>query len=115
MPADIEKGQGMYYVASGASFVYKARECGTATAGAVANSYGVNALKVYGLAQMPCKICPAGTEVTKNAGKIASYKAAKGFFNPLACVTKAGFGWDGRVATQCPRGWYNAADNYEAW
>jgi hypothetical protein len=104
----------MYYVTSATGFVYKARNCG-AGSGAVANSYGVNANQVFGLAQMPCKICPTGTEVTANAEKIALYRATKGFFNPLACVTKAGYGWDGRVATQCPKGWYNAADNYDAW
>jgi hypothetical protein len=106
----------MYYVTSPTGFVYKARECGSGNAGAVANSYGVNAAKVFGLAQMPCKICPAGTVVTTDATKQLTTKVTGGgYYHPLACVTQVGYGWDGRVATQCPRGWYNAGDNYEAW
>ncbi|WIA10380.1 hypothetical protein OEZ85_010572 [Tetradesmus obliquus] len=112
----ILKGQGMYYVSSGTSMVYKAKDCGVT--GGVANSYGVTD-KVYGLAQTPCKLCPAGTQVSATLAAsdppgYGAYLATKGFFNPLACVTKPGYGWDGRVATPCPRGWYNGGDNYKA-
>lgn len=36
----------------------------------------------------------------------------EGFFDARACVTKAGFGYNGRVAQQCDTGYYNAADKY---
>lgn len=117
--ADIVQGQGMYYVASGTSMVYKARNCGSGGAN-LPNSYGV-ADKVYGLAQTPCKLCPAGTKADNDladANTLAGYqaiRAANGFFNPLACVTKPGYGWDGRVASLCPKGWYNVGNNYKAW
>jgi hypothetical protein len=114
--ADILKGQGMYYVPSGTAgkMIYKARNCGAGTT-PVANSYGVTG-KVYGLAQTPCKLCPAGTVVDSTKPPSSNYlETLKGFWDPLACVTKPGYGWDGRVATVCAKGWYNAGNNYEAW
>jgi hypothetical protein len=118
--ADILKGQGMYYVPSGTpgKMIYKARNCGVDVgSGAVANSYGVAGAKVYGLAQSPCKLCPAGTKADTaiTGGWYTAYKATNGFFDPLACVTKPGYGWDGRVATLCAKGWYNEGNNYKAW
>lgn len=111
----IVQGQGMYYVASGTSMVYKARDCGKGTT-PVANSYGVSSAKVYGLAQTPCKLCPAGMKVDDTLTDVTyvTYKTTNGFFDPLACVTLPGYGYDGRVATQCAKGWYNAGDNYLA-
>jgi hypothetical protein len=35
---------------------------------------------------------------------------AEGFISALACVTKAGFGYNGRIAQECDQGTYNAAD-----
>lgn len=106
----------MYYVASGTSMVYKARDCGKGTT-PVANSYGVSSAKVYGLAQTPCKLCPAGMKVDDTLTDVTyvTYKTTNGFFDPLACVTLPGYGYDGRVATQCAKGWYNAGNNYLAW
>jgi hypothetical protein len=113
LPADIVQGQGMYYTSSGGVMAYKARNCGNGDSN-VANSYGV-AGKVYGLAQNPCKLCPAGTKADTSLGATNAYKAANGFWNPLACVTRPGYGWDGRVATLCAKGWYNEGNNYKAW
>lgn len=111
--ADIVKGQGMYYVANGTTKGYKARDCGIT--GGVANSYGVTGDKVYGLAQTPCKLCPAGTQVDGTQSPSSDLLATKGFYGPLACVTKAGYGWDGRVASLCAKGWFNPGNNYLAW
>jgi hypothetical protein len=35
-----------------------------------------------------------------------------GFVSVLACVNPAGYGFNGSVAEQCPKGTYNAADTY---
>lgn len=42
----------------------------------------------------------------------AAYAVADGFTDPQACVTKAGYGYDGRGANPCAAGSYNAAGNY---
>uniref|UniRef100_A0A383VXC6 Tyrosine-protein kinase ephrin type A/B receptor-like domain-containing protein n=1 Tax=Tetradesmus obliquus TaxID=3088 RepID=A0A383VXC6_TETOB len=115
----IVKGQGMYYISDPTTkkMVYKAKDCGAGATGFVPDSYGV-ADKVYGLAQTPCKLCPAGTKVDTTQSPSNTYMVTSpsnaGFFNPLACVTKAGYGWDGRAATLCAKGWYNAGNNYKA-
>jgi hypothetical protein len=35
-----------------------------------------------------------------------------GFVSPYACVTQAGYGYDGRVSQKCDKGYYNDKDNY---
>jgi hypothetical protein len=90
----------MYY--SAATSAYRAVNCSS-------NNYGV-ANATFGLAAYPCRNCPAGMETSATAS--AAYLAANGYVNPLACVTKAGYGWNGRVANKCPAGSYNAAGNY---
>jgi hypothetical protein len=42
----------------------------------------------------------------------AAFNSDNGFTSPMACVTKAGYGYNGRVANKCPAGSYNGAGNY---
>jgi hypothetical protein len=37
----------------------------------------------------------------------------RGFVDPKACVTKAGFGYSSRSAEACPKGWYNQKDTWD--
>ncbi len=112
----ITKGQGMYYVASGTAgkMIYKAKDCGLGAAGYVPNSYGVAGDKVYGLAQTPCKLCPANMVVTTSTPSSNYSVTGANFWDPLACVTKPGYGYDGRVSSLCAKGWYNEGNNYLA-
>lgn len=97
----------MYY--SAASQTFYAANCDE-------DSYG-GANITYGLAANPCRECPIGlvaqtmyptsaahytmdTSVTPNRG---------GFTGPRACVTQAGFGYNGKVSTRCPVGTWNPA------
>jgi len=103
----IKPGQGMYF--SAASSSYRAVNCET-------NQYGV-ANTTYGLAAFPCRDCPAGMQTStsltsSNAYYVSDGAGKQGFTSPMACVTKAGYGYNGRVATKCPAGSYNAAGNY---
>jgi hypothetical protein len=75
------------------------------------NNYGV-ANTTYGLAAYPCRTCPGGMQTMASLAPSSTYKSDNGFTSPLACVTKAGFGYNGRVASQCPVGAYNAEGNY---
>jgi hypothetical protein len=106
LPADINPGQGMYF--SAATNAYRAVSCDT-------NNYGVANL-TYGLAAFPCRDCPTGMETSKTATPSSGFytvsSSGSGFTSPMACVTKQGFGYNGRVATQCPAGSYNAGGNY---
>ena len=92
----------MYY--SSATGKYVAVNCST-------NNYGV-ANTSYGLAAYPCRDCPSGMQTSTSLPNSAAFKSDNGFTSPMACVTKAGFGYNGRMATQCPAGSYNAAGNY---
>lgn len=38
---------------------------------------------------------------------------SQGFTSIKACVTRAGYGFDGERAIKCPVGWWNAPGNYE--
>lgn len=106
LPTDIKSGQGMYY--SPASKQYSAVNCSS-------NSYGV-ANTTYGLGAYPCRDCPAGMQTSTSLPSSAAFYFSEGdvagFTNPMACVTKPGYGYNGRVATACPAGSYNAAGNY---
>lgn len=103
----IKAGQGIYYSAS--SNVFYARNCDV-------NSYGA-AGELPGLTASPCRPCPEGTVTSLSYPTSAAYyetdtsvsPAAGGFTNPLACVTKPGFGYNGRVATRCQAGSWNPA------
>ncbi len=99
--ADIKPGQGMYF--SPATNKYTAVNCAS-------DNYGVSNT-TYGLAAYPCRDCPAGMQTMATAPS-SNYKSDNGYTSPAACVTKAGFGYNGRVATQCPVGSYNSAGNY---
>lgn len=96
----------MYF--SAASNTYRAVNCDT-------NNYGVANITT-GLAAYPCRDCPAGMMTSNSLAPSSNYYVSdsgkQGFTNPLACVTKAGYGYNGRVATKCPAGSYNAAGNY---
>jgi hypothetical protein len=74
------------------------------------DNYGVTDT-TYGLAAYPCRDCPAGM-VTTTSAPSSPYKKDNGYNSPLACVTKVGYGYNGRVAAQCPVGSYNAGGNY---
>lgn len=50
------------------------------------------------------------TSRTLNAS--AAYATPDGYTDPQACVTKPGYGYDGRAANPCAAGSYNAAGNY---
>jgi hypothetical protein len=81
------------------------------------NSYGVSDL-TYGLAAHPCRDCPAGMQTSISLPNSAAYFVShgggvQGFTSPMACVTQAGYGYDGRVANRCPAGSFNAAGNYD--
>lgn len=86
------------------------------------SSYGATSI-MYGLSATPCNFCAIGMETRRDlVDKDATYKAfysadsatTGGFTSPLACVTKAGYGYDGRIANKCLVGSYNAGGNYKA-
>lgn len=83
---------------------------------AVMHSYGVSQL-TYGLAAHPCRDCPFGMQTSTTLPNSATYFATdsngkQGFPNPMACVTKAGYGYNGRTANKCPKGSWNPPGNY---
>ena len=92
----------MYF--SPASGTFRGVDCAT-------NNYG-EAKQTFGLAAFPCRDCPAGMQTSVSLTNSSRYKATQGFTSPMACVTQAGFGYNGRVANKCPAGSYNAAGNY---
>lgn len=103
-------GQGLYYSTITGS--WRARNCDS-------DSYGVSNI-TYGLTPAPCRDCPSGMTAVNNATTFPnstqyyyganSALGAEGFISALACVTKAGFGYNGRIAQECDQGTYNAAD-----
>jgi hypothetical protein len=96
----------MYF--SPASKQYSAVNCSN-------NSYGVANI-TYGLGAYPCRECPAGMQTSVSLPNSFAFYFSEGdvagFTNPMACVTKPGYGYNGRVATACPAGSYNDAGNY---
>jgi hypothetical protein len=87
---------------------YRAVNCDT-------NSYGAANI-TFGLVSSPCRACPAGmvasTSLPGSAAFWASDGAGKqGFTSPMACLTRPGFGYNGRVAAKCPVGSYNTGGN----
>lgn len=106
--ADLQPGQGMYY--SAVTNSYTAVNCDT-------NSYGVGSIRA-GLAANPCMACPSGMHTSLDLPASAAYWASdgagkQGFTSPLACVTRAGHGYNGFSAARCPVGSFNAAGNYQ--
>lgn len=53
-----------------------------------------------------CCVLPVPYRYTQNAD------GTGGFVNPYACVTQAGYGYDGRVSQKCDKGYYNGKDTY---
>ncbi|WIA43795.1 hypothetical protein OEZ86_010215 [Tetradesmus obliquus] len=109
----IEQGQGTMLVSSStmANPVYRAVTC-------TGNNYGV-ADKQYELRLSPCKDCPTNMQ-TNATGKCypaqpTSYKASSGgFYDPRACCTLQGWGYDGVRAAICAQGTYNPANDEPA-
>lgn len=74
--------------------------------------------KTYGLAIFPCRDCPANMVTSKSltpeywSNTTAPDNTAQtGFTNSKACLTKPGYGYDGRGGTICPIGQYNPGGN----
>lgn len=66
------------------------------------NNYGADA-EIYGLGVVPCRPCPTNMVTLAltdeaSAGVVNSDKT--GFIKPEACLTQAGYGYDGVVSTQ---------------
>lgn len=102
----IPRGWGIYSTPQGG---FRAQPCGQ-----YSNNYGV-AGKSNGLTVNPCRDCPSGMVTNfdwTNSGAHYDIETG-GFYNPKACVTKAGFGYNGRVATKCQQGYFNAEDSYD--
>lgn len=98
----INPGQGMYY--NPTTKTYKVVNCAV-------DSYGVKT-KTYGLGGYACRQCPTNMQASAAASPSA-YVATDGNTDPLACVTIDGFGYNGRIATQCPIDSWNPAKNRE--
>lgn len=49
-----------------------------------------------------------------SADRYAYDATTGGFYSPTACLTAAGFSFDGIQATPCPKGWYNDAQGDDA-
>lgn len=95
----LQPGQGMYY--SAVTNSYTAVNCDS-------NFYGVGSITA-GLAANPCKACPSGMHTSLDLSASAAYWASdgagkQGFTSPLACVTRAGHGYNGVSAARCPVG-----------
>lgn len=72
------------------------------------NNYGAPSM-TPGLAANPCRNCPSGLQTSTSINSSAAFWATdgagkQGFTNQLACVTQAGFGYNGRVATKVRKG-----------
>jgi predicted RNA-binding Zn-ribbon protein involved in translation (DUF1610 family) len=112
--ADIKTGQGLYYVVRSGS--WRARNC-------ISDNWGVNAT-TYNLTLMNCRNCPINMITSTNAAtnpNSASYYVSNGdgtggFSSKWACVTRAGYGFNGTVGQgfsyPCALGSYNAGDNW---
>lgn len=103
-------GQGSYY--SAPTGLYSAANCDDGA------SYGLPSL-MYGLQPSPCRPCPAGMVTSRLLPNSARFWASdggspprQGFTDPLACVTQAGWGYDGIKSSPCRAGYWNAAGTY---
>lgn len=111
--ADIQPGQGLYRTEVAGRRTFLAKNCDE-------NSYGVTQV-AYGRTPFPCRECPANMVTSSDAATFpnsASYfvdnkDGTRGFVDPKACVTKAGFGYSSRSAEACPKGWYNGQDTLD--
>lgn len=108
---DIMPGQGMYL--SSISNTFRAVNCDT-------DSYGVANI-TYGLSVLPCRACPGPGMQTSTLSPLSmQYWASdgisgrQGFTHPLACVTKPGYGYQGRSANKCPVGSFNSGGSYDS-
>lgn len=72
---------------------------------------------------MPLQDCPTNMVAINNvtysnsalywSNTSTSAYATFGFTDVKACVTQAGYGYNGRVAQQCEKGYWNTANNYD--
>lgn len=110
----LQKGYGLYITGTGSSPTYRVQACNS-------NNYGV-AEETFGLAAAPCRSCPTNMVTTTSApsvdyrvgGAAQSGTAGLPFFDPLACVTQPGFGYEGGASVRCKVGSYNAGNNMNA-
>lgn len=107
---DIKPGMGMYY--SRLSGEFRGVNCDL-------NSYGV-ANTTLGRTLRPCRPCRPGMTAADALPVSAAYlvldestPALGGFTSALACVTKAGHGYNGWYAPRCSPGSYNPGGNYQ--
>lgn len=110
--ADIKPGQGLYRTrdASG-RIAFQARNCDS-------NGYGIAAIS-YGRLPYVCRTCPENMVTSSDAVNFpnsASFfvdhgNGTRGFTDPRACVTQAGYGYASRQSSPCPQGTYNAKDS----
>lgn len=88
--AGLKPGYGMYQTPSG----FRALACAV-------NSYG-SADFAYGVGVSPCRQCPTNmvTGPLASANPSVKNNDGDGFTSALACQTRPGYGWDGRVSTE---------------
>jgi hypothetical protein len=99
--------------------VYRAVTCNS---GSNYGTFGATAEEgvKYELDIAQCEECPTGTATKSmsvalySADRYAYDAATGGFYSPTACLTAAGFSFDGIQATPCPKGWYNDAQGDDA-
>lgn len=97
----------MFY--SQASRAFYAQNCD-------ADNYGSPNI-TYGLSAYPCRDCVGGLVASTSYAKSNEFyvmdtgvtPARGGFTSPMACVTPAGYGYNGKSASKCPVGSWNPA------
>lgn len=94
----IAKGQGVYQTGSD---TFRVTDCKP-------DRYGVSDT-TYGVSVNPCRDCPANMVTGATPPD-----SAVGFFNITQCKTQAGWGYNGRVSTKCPTGYWAAGGDQAA-
>lgn len=97
----INRGEAVYQSAAG----FRVEVCS-------GSNYGV-AGKTNGVSAMPCRDCPSGMETKVGNAMSDMFKdgTSGGYYDSRACVTKVGYGYNGRIATKCQVGSWNAGGN----
>lgn len=111
----IRRGEGSYQTTANTFYVVSCS----------GNNYGaVNAS--YGQGINPCRDCPNGMRTIAGAnysaisgllsGPTDHFRdaATGGFYDPRACLTLPGYGYNGRVATRCQQGYWNSGWNHDS-
>lgn len=94
----IQRGQAVYQSAAG----FRVVTCSSDNYGVTGTTYGVSA--------MPCRDCPTGMSTVGGNALSDLYLdgTTNGYYDGRACVTDAGYGYNGRVATKCQIGYWSA-------